>query len=171
MHTQPDISRIPSFYHKYISYLTLDKPLPALLMDEGNKTMEFLKSLPQPKWSYRYAPGKWSIKEVVLHMIDTERIFAYRALSFARNEQAQLPGYDENTYAIASGAEERTAESLLEEFQTVQQATYSLFKNFTDDQMDKNGIANNNNVYVRGIGFIIVGHALHHMHIIKERYL
>jgi hypothetical protein len=112
----------------------------------------------------------WSIKELVQHVIDSERIFSYRALCFARGESASLPGFDENTYAAASQADNRNKQSLLEELRAVQVATTLLFQSFSEAQLDQTGIANNNPVSVRAIGFITVGHTLHHKKILQEKY-
>ena len=165
-----DLSRVPAFYHKYIQKINETNVLDALKVLQAELN-DFLTSIPEEKWLYKYAEGKWTIKEVVLHITDAERIFCYRALCFARNEKASLPGFDENTYVEASNANNRSIESLLQELQTVQTATLSLFSSFTPEQLDAAGVANGNPIYVEGIGFIAAGHAKHHLDIIRERYL
>jgi hypothetical protein len=165
-----DLSRVPSFYHKYINRLT-DIGLPAAFEMYPPEMITFLRNIPEPKWDYRYAEGKWSIKEMIQHVIDAERIFCYRALCFARRDQTALPGFDENLYAEQSGAERRTRESLIEELDAVQQASARLFNSFDDTQLDESGVANGNPVYVEGIGYILIGHALHHKSVLSERYL
>lgn len=167
---RPDLAQVPLFYHKYINLVHGDD-LNALLDDSKTSMNSFLAAIPEERWSFRYAEGKWSIKELVQHVIDSERIFAYRALCFARSETASLPGFDENTYAAASRADRRTRQSLLDELQVVQEATALLFKSFDDEQLEHTGIANNNPITVRAIGFIIVGHLLHHKNVLQEKYL
>lgn len=168
---RPDLARIPQFYHTYINLVPEDADLVGLL--ELNKTLmgDFLAAIPEEKWNFRYAEGKWSIKELVQHLIDTERIFSYRALCIARGETASLPGFDENNYAALSNAEARSKEKLLEELNAVQSATALLFQSFDEAQLERFGTANNNPVQVRAIGFITVGHMLHHKNILQERYM
>jgi len=168
---RPDLIIVPSFYHQYINLVPDGQELDGLL--ELNKMLmgDFLAAIPEQKWGFRYAEGKWSIKEMVQHLIDAERIFAYRALCIARGETASLPGFDENTYAAASNADTRTKASLTEELQAVQSATALLFRSFTEDQLERTGTANNKPIQVRTIGFIAVGHMLHHKNILQERYL
>jgi hypothetical protein len=108
---------------------------------------------------------------MVQHIIDTERIFAYRALCIARGEKTSLPGFDENNYAAHSAADRRKKEDLIEEFDVVRRSTTALFQSFTDGQLMATGIANNNPIEVNGIGFITVGHVTHHITILRERYL
>lgn len=130
-----------------------------------------LNSITEEKAGYAYAPGKWTLKELLQHCIDAERIFDYRALSFARKDTAELPGFEENDYAANSNANERTWQSIKEEFFAVRVATEMLFKSFTPEAMVSSGIANNNTSSVISIGFLNVGHVQHHINIIKERYL
>jgi hypothetical protein len=163
-------NKVPEFYHNYIrkvAHLTL----PEALAQHGAELPLSLQNVPEEQWAFRYAPGKWSIKEVVQHIIDAERIFCYRALCFARGEKAALPGFDENEYAAASGADNRTKMALLQEFETVQQGTSQLFASFGDGQLTASGTANKSSIYVAAIGYIIAGHCLHHINILKERYL
>ena len=133
--------------------------------------IDFLKTIPTEKLEYQYAEGKWTIKDIVQHLIDAERIFAYRALRIARKDQTPLPGFEENEYVETAFANNRTMEDLIEEFVTVRQATLSLFITFSDEQLTQMGTASEKPVSVRAIGFIILGHQKHHLKIIKERYL
>jgi uncharacterized damage-inducible protein DinB len=165
----PDLSRVPAYYHKYINLVTQDE-LSGAFKNLQN-LIDLLQSIPGEKWDYSYAEGKWSIKELVQHLIDAERIFCYRALCFARNDNTALPGFDENAYASNSKANQRSKESLVAEMRAVQQSTIAMFYSFDEEQLQASGIANNNSIYVLGIGFIIVGHALHHRKILEERYL
>lgn len=133
--------------------------------------LEFLNSIPVEKHEYRYAEGKWTVKDIVLHLIDAERIFAYRALRIARKDKTPLPGFEENEYVESAFANHRTLYDLQEEFITVRKATICLFKTFSDEQLQQIGVASENSVSVRAIGFIIIGHQKHHQRIIFERYL
>ena len=163
-------SRVPSYYHKYLNKVK-EKDLYDALRKSQALLLTTLENMPVDKWDYSYAEGKWKVKDVVQHIIDAERIFCFRALCFARMDQTHLPGFDENLYAENTRAFKRNSESLIEELKTVQVATLSLFASFDDEQLEQQGTANNNPVYVKGIGFIIAGHAIHHTDIIKERYL
>lgn len=168
--SQINWDKIPSFYHRYVQQVD-QLSLEGALQQYAVQLNTALDAIPETQWNYRYAPGKWSIKEMVQHIIDTERIMAYRALCFARGEQQSLPGFDENAYANHSHADYRSKESLLREFNTVHQTTRMLFESFTRQQIDAAGTANGNGVYVGGLGYIIAGHALHHLSVLQERYL
>jgi len=165
-----DLSRVPEFYHKYINQVS-DKELSEALEHYPAEFIQFLNAIPPAKWDFRYSPGKWSIKEMVQHIIDAERIFCYRALCFARKDQTRLPGFEENDYALNSMAGLRTKEDLVEELKAVQSSTALLFRSFDPTMLNETGTANGNPVYVKGIGFIILGHMQHHKSILKERYL
>jgi hypothetical protein len=120
---------------------------------------------------YAYATDKWTIKEVVQHIIDAERVFAFRALWFARKDVSPLPGFEENTWADTLQGSTREWEDLLKEFKTVRKATMSLFASFTDEELAYIGTANNNSTSVAAIGFLCAGHIKHHIDIIEEKYL
>ena len=165
-----DLSRVPEYYHKYIN-LVNENDLDQAFQKHQTDLIAALSQISVDKWDYRYAEGKWTIKEVVQHIIDAERIFCYRALCFARKDAASLPGFDENTYATASKADKRTKEDLVDELQSVQRSSVQLFRSFDEEQLHEAGIANGKSVYVKAIGYIIVGHALHHKNILLERYL
>lgn len=165
-----DLALVPSFYHKYIALVEGDD-LNYLFKQIKKIIPDLLAGIPEEKWEFRYAEGKWSIKELVQHMTDTERIFTYRALCFSRGETSSLPGFDENKYAAGSKAGSRIKEQLVNELRAVQEATALLFESFDEDQLERSGIANNNPVSVRAIGFITIGHMLHHKNILEEKYL
>ena len=131
----------------------------------------FWSSISEEQANYRYAEGKWSIKELLQHIIDTERIFAYRALAFARGESIALPGYDENLYTENCLADNRAYSDILAELEVVRKSTRELFKSFDDSVLDNLGNASNSPLSVKAIGFILVGHELHHINVAKERYL
>ncbi|MES2430926.1 MAG: DinB family protein [Bacteroidota bacterium] len=130
-----------------------------------------LNEIDEEKSGYAYDTGKWTLKELLQHCTDAERIFCYRALSFARKDKSPLPGFEENDYALNSNANRRTWESLKEEFLTVRRTTEMLFESFTPDALAASGTANNNESSVISIGFLTIGHVYHHIKVIKERYL
>lgn len=118
-----------------------------------------------------YAPGKWTVKDIIQHLIDTERIMSYRALRFARNDTTVLPGFDEDLFGENAKASQRPLNELLSEFQLTRQSTIALFSSFDDEMLHRTGICFNKTVSVIAIGFILVGHPIHHANIIRERYL
>lgn len=165
-----DLSRVPQYYHKYIN-LVIEDDLKTALEKHQTNLVSFLKDIPKKKWNYRYAEGKWSVKEVVQHIIDAERVFAYRALCFARKDQTPLPGFDENVFAENSKADNRTKKDLLKELKTVQSSSAQMIGSFDEEQLDQPGIASENPTYVKGIIYILFGHPLHHKKVLEERYL
>ncbi|MBL7740151.1 MAG: DinB family protein [Chitinophagaceae bacterium] len=167
---QPDLSRVPQFYHNYINHVPQDDLMEAFRV-QTPITMNFFEALPSQKHDYRYAAGKWTIKEVIQHIIDAERVFTYRALCFARKDKTFLPAFDENSYADHSKGHQRNWTNMLEEFRSLRTATEYLFGSFDAEQLDETGTSNNNSIYVLGVGYIVIGHAMHHIKVIKERYL
>jgi hypothetical protein len=167
---RPDLSRIPVFYHNYINQVPENELMQGFISQEF-ELFPFLERIPDSKYDFRYAEGKWSLKEVLQHIIDGERIFCYRALRFARKDTTPLAGFEENFYTENSKASSRTWSGLVEEFRAVRKATEYLFASFDEDQLNAEGLANNNSHYVLGIGFVIIGHANHHKNIMIERYL
>lgn len=158
------------FYHNYIQ-LAGDEQLLEQLELGLDKTISFFENLPKEKWDYRYAEGKWTPKEVLLHLIDTERVFAYRALQFARALDCNLEGFDQDIFVENSNATFMDVKELLKDYKANRRATFRLFKSFSDQELEKKGTANNSNMSVRAAAFIICGHEKHHISIIKERYL
>ena len=130
-----------------------------------------LENLPEEKLVYRYAEGKWTIKELVQHIIDAERILSYRALRFSRNDATNLSGFDEDWYVEYSNGNNRNFKDLIQEFIHVRNSTVLLFKSFSSEMLLMNGTANNSDMSVRALGFIIAGHQMHHLKVIKEKYL
>jgi len=167
---RPDLQMVPEFYHKYVNKVH-NEDVKKAIEDNTEETVRFLQAIPDEKWNYRYADGKWSIKEMIQHIIDGERIFSYRALCFARGEKTSLPGFDENDYADASKADRRSKEELIREFEAVRQGTQLLYAAFDEEQLASIGTANNNPISVNAIGYIIVGHIKHHLAVLQERYL
>ncbi|NML71751.1 DinB family protein [Chryseobacterium sp. RP-3-3] len=137
----------------------------------GEKTAEIYAALTEEQSLFAYAEGKWTLKELLLHLSDTERIFQYRILAFARGDKAELQGFDEEEYASASFANNRSLESLLEEYKLVRKSSQILIETLEPSVLNNTGIANGNQLAVETIGKLIVGHNYHHLSIIKERYL
>ena len=163
-------SEYDSFYQTYIEACGKNELL-VELKNSLEDTTSFFKSIPINKIEYRYEPGKWTIKELIQHLIDSERILVYRALRFARNDKTELMGYDHDNYVPKSKANGRGYSDLIEEFKTVRQSSIHLYRSFTEDMLLASGIANNNSISVRAIGFVVVGHCNHHVEVIKKRYL
>jgi len=168
--SRPDLNRAPEFYHNYISQVP-ENDLMTAFKNQTPVFVNFLNSIPADKINYAYAAGKWTIKEVLQHAIDAERIFCYRALRFARNDSTPLPGFDENLFAENAKTDKRNWNDLVEEFKTVRKATEWLYSSFDEEQLNASGVSNNHSNYVLAFGYISIGHSLHHMKIIKERYL
>ncbi|MEO6719856.1 MAG: DinB family protein [Ferruginibacter sp.] len=160
----------PGYFKVYIEQV-VEKDLAAAFTNQSIVIKDLLPSISEEKSTHAYAPGKWTLKEMLQHLIDAERIFTYRAMCFARKESQTLPGFDENDYADNSFANNRSWESLLEEFVTVRRSTLLLFNSFSPGMLASIGKANSNELSVEQIGFIIAGHFTHHSKIIKERYL
>ncbi len=133
--------------------------------------IKFVQNIPMDKFDYRYEEGKWTIKDIIQHIIDTERIFGYRALRISRNDKTPLPGFDENEYVENTNANNRGLQELLTEFSAVRHSNLLLFKSFSEEQLARMGIAYEDEVSVRALGFLIIGHLKHHQRIFKERYL
>lgn len=134
-------------------------------------SLQLFQMVPFDKQEFRYASGKWTIKELIQHIIDSERIFNYRALRFARNDFTELSGYDHNQYVPQSNANRRKLIQLIKEFELVRESTIMQFDSFDDDILVRKGIANKETVSVRALGYIITGHCSHHCQIIRNRYL
>lgn len=169
--TKPEPGEYDPYAFMYVKLLPDDGFILKHLRSNAEMFVAFLKTLTPEQWMRRYAENKWTIKEIVLHIIDDERIFAYRALRFARNDATELPGFDQDLYVTASKANDRSSKSLIEEYQSVRNATLSLFENLPDDAWLQRGSANNHPVTVRALIYHLAGHELHHLNIIKERYL
>ncbi len=167
---QLPINEYADFYKSYIQALE-DVELIEELEISLHDFIRFVQNIPMDKFDYCYAQGKWTIKEIIQHLIDSERVFSYRALRISRNDKTPLPGFDENEYVANSNGNKRNLQGLLTELAVVRQATLSLFNSFSQEQLQYVGIASDNEVSVRAIGFIIIGHQKHHQKIFAERYL
>jgi len=156
---------------QYISLLPDDADLVTQLRTDFDLCSAFFRAVPPEKLTWRYAEGKWTIKEIICHLIDTERIYAYRALRFARKDETELPGYEQDDYVATSNANARGLGEMLDEFAAVRAATIALLRTFDADALVLGGIANGHRMTVRAAAYIIAGHPLHHMNIIEARYL
>ena len=168
--SKPTPGTYPAYFENYISKVQASTVKEAT-EKYGLDVIARFNALPAEKASYAYAEGKWTLKEMLQHIIDTERIFAYRAVAIARKEVIGLPGFDENNYAANSKANSRNWDSLLMEFAAVRTATDLLLNSFDEEQLLQQGTTNNNPTTVNAIAFIIYGHIIHHLNIINERYL
>ena len=167
---KPDSTEYLPYYGRYIS-LVPDGDILAVLGQQIEETTGFLNSIPEERGDFRYAPDKWSIKELVGHMIDTERIFAYRALRFARNDKTPLPGYEQDDYVSNASFNSCTLTDLASELKTVRQSTIFLLKHLEPGAWVRSGLANDGEASVRALAHIIAGHELHHREVLRTRYL
>lgn len=168
--SRPQDGDYPAYHKAYLLAAKGDTLAQALqhASEEESRTHGLI---PADKWEYRYAPGKWSVKEVIQHIIDTERVFAYRALAIARGDRADLPGMDEDAYQAEARTDARAVEDIMRELRAVRQGTVELFNGLDDKALAQEGTANGKHVTVPALGWIIAGHSEHHLRIIRERYL
>lgn len=167
---RPDIETVPAYFQKYAE-LVKDMDLIDALRHAQEQVQQILSDIPEDKGMYRYAEGKWTIKEVLNHLMDVERVFAYRALRFARNDQTPLSPFEENDYALQANAHARSIADLKEEMRRLRDTTIDLFASFTPEMLRREGIASNKKISVLNLGYITAGHDLHHLNILRERYL
>jgi hypothetical protein len=167
--TAPEPTEHAPYYGKYVS-LVADGDLLQTLEAQVGQYEALLGKLPESRGDYAYAPGKWSIKQVLGHVIDAERVFSYRALVFGRNDPASLPSFDENAWMAPAGFDRRTLADLLTEFRAVRAATIALFRHLPDEAVGRLGTASGMRVSVRALAYIIGGHAAHHGKVLAERY-
>ncbi len=170
MITRPLTTEFAEPYQRYIDRVP-DGNIIEILQSNLETWKSLIENLSEEKLNYRYAEGKWSIKEIIVHILDGERIFSYRALRFARNDKTSLQGFDENAYTPESNASNRTKQSLLDELTAIRRSTIEMFKNFTPEMFMRTGVASGYSISVRALAYVIAGHELHHMNVIKERYL
>ena len=170
MMTPAEIKVIPEYFFTYTSLVPQEISLSEALVTYGiqylDPEMEKYKSLGDQV----YAKGKWTLKEILAHLIDSERVFAYRALRFARGDQAHLAGFEQDDYVLESNASNRTVDELYQEFKVVRESSICLFNSLNDKMLQRSGTASDNHVSVVALGFIICGHVIHHQRIIEERY-
>jgi hypothetical protein len=160
-----------NYFNHYIDLVKDHKSLIDALELTCKETQGLLDLIVEDDGDYAYAEGKWTIKELLIHIIDTERIFCNRAIRFARNDKTELPGYDHDAFIAYSGAKNRKLSDIACELLLVRQSTVALFKSFDDEMLARGGKANGNDLTVLAIGFIIAGHEQHHVNVLKERYM
>ena len=166
---RPEASEHSPYFGRYIS-LIQDADILETLQTQSGETTTLLRGLSEKDGEFRYAPDKWSTKEVIGHVNDTERIFAYRALRIARSDQTPLAGFEQDDYVRAGGFEKRTLHDLAEEFDAIRKATMFLFRGLEEVAWMRQGVASDNLLSVRALAYMIAGHELHHRRILQEKY-
>ncbi|MBT7815562.1 MAG: DinB family protein [Polaribacter sp.] len=160
------------YFEQYMQLVSKDeKSIIENLVASQKVFDDVLRNLPVEKHNFSYAEGKWTIKELIQHIIDTERVFSYRALCFARNDNTSLPGFDQDVFVENDNANDRNYYDLLNEIEVLRKSSIQLFKSFSDEALLRVGVASNNKMSVRALGYLFSGHQMHHLNIIKERYL
>lgn len=167
---RPEPGEYPPYARMYLDLLPDDDRLMHHLRDNLRVAIDLVACLSEEQLLHRYAPGKWTVKEALVHIIDDERIYAYRAMCFARGETTPLPGFEQDAYAAASGANERSLRSILMEYAAVRHATLAFFDGVDEAALTRAGVANGNRATVRALGWHIAGHELHHLKLLRERY-
>jgi uncharacterized damage-inducible protein DinB len=167
---KPSPSAYPPYFKNYVDQVP-DEDLLTGFRNQLPVIKDLLNAVTEEQSNHAYQPGKWTLKELLLHITDTERIFNFRALCIARGETASLPGFDENMYAANSNANERKWQNLVDEFMAVRASTQFLYESFSEKALQSTGISNNNSATAESFGFITLGHFYHHKNIIVERYL
>ena len=167
---RPQPNEAAPYYSRYIDLVESDDIVPALDA-QATEVLAFLSGISEEKSLHRYAPDRWSIRQVLSHINDTERVFAFRAFWFARGIESPLPGFDQDPCALAAKADARSWASHVEEFRSVRSATLTLFRSLGDEAWARSGMASGNPFTTRALGFITAGHVAHHIAVLKERYL
>jgi hypothetical protein len=165
-----NLDTVPPFYKNYVKQIEETDVLQALRLS-GFRTQMLIHSIPASKSDFSYEDKKWTVRELLCHIIDAERIFAYRAMRFARNDRTPLPPFEENDYAPQANAGGRSMRKIADDLAHLRTVTVDLFESFTEDMLRRKGVANNNEISVLALGFIIAGHEAHHRRILTERYL
>ncbi|WP_421804122.1 DinB family protein [Flagellimonas sp.] len=158
------------FYHTYVMALG-DVDLLDELRNGKQVLLSLLEEIPEEKLTYAYAEGKWTLAEALVHMLDTERIFQYRALCIARNDKSEFPGFDQDAYVPVSNANNRSKKDLINEYVAVRDSSITLFASLDEEALKRVGVASGSKMSVRALGFITSGHQAHHVRILRERYL
>ncbi|AQS93456.1 damage-inducible protein DinB [Polaribacter sp. BM10] len=165
-------SEYAPYFEQYIQLVSVEEMSIVDNLEASQKEFHnLLENLPLEKHNYAYDEGKWTLKELIQHVIDTERVFCYRALCFARNDKTELPGFDQDIFVDNDNANDRDFYELLSEMNVLRKSTIQMFKSFTSEALLRKGIASKNSISVRALGYLFSGHQLHHVNIIKERYL
>ena len=166
---RPDATEYAPFFHGYVTAVP-EGDVVELLRSGGHELLETIRRIPEDRGGHRYGPDKWTIREVIGHLIDAERIFTYRALRFARGDQTMLPGFDENEFVKTAGSDQRTLSDLARELAAVRESTVLLFESLPDDAWIRKGNANGRDMSVRALAYVAAGHPRHHLRILRERY-
>lgn len=167
---RPASDEYAPYYGRYTGLVPEGNML-SILTQQLESTLQVLGGIDEEKANYRYAPDKWSIKQVVGHLVDSERIFAYRALRIARGDKTPLPGMDQDDFVNGANFDEQTLADLATEFELVRLSSIQFFRSLREDAWERRGTANDNEVSVRALAFIIAGHEAHHLNVLRERYL
>ncbi|MBA2703221.1 MAG: DinB family protein [Blastocatellia bacterium] len=170
MTTRPEANEATSYYSLYIDRIASDN-IVAVLESQLTETINFLQAISEEESLYRYAPDKWSMRQLLNHVNDTERVFLFRAFWFARGFPDELPSYDQEVAAATANADEFSWASHIEDFRAVRGSTLTFFRNLPDDAWSRSGIASGNRVTVRALAYILAGHVAHHAAVLKEKYL
>ena len=169
LRARPDAAEYPAWYGAYVACVP-DGDIVTVLRRGGEELASALGAIPESSGGHRYADDKWTVRTLLGHMVDAERIFAYRALRIARGDTTPLPGFEENDFARTAGSDARTVADIVSELFVVRDGTVRLFQSFPDDAWVRSGTVNNGQVSVRALAYIIAGHATHHRSVLKDRY-
>ena len=168
---RPKAGEYPEYFEKYYSKLPAEGDLFELMTKSNMDTIDVITSVDEETLEFRYADEKWSIREIIQHLMDSERVFSYRAMRIARGDKSENPGYDENVYAANSNADNRNIMDMVREFSLLRASTIELFKSFNDEALQQLGFANGYKVTTAALGYAIVAHEMHHLKVIEEKYL
>ena len=169
LRARPEPTEYASFYHGYIAAVP-EGDVVERLRTGGRELVDVIARIPEERGGHRYGPDKWTIREVIGHLIDAERIFSYRALRIARGDQTLLPGFDENEFVKGARSDQRTLADLARELAAVRESTVLLFESFADEVWARTGNANGTTMSVRALAYVAAGHPRHHLRILRERY-
>ena len=169
LRARPAASEYAPYYHRYVE-LVPDGDVVEILRTGGRELIEAIRRIPEARAGHRYGPEKWTIRQVIGHLIDAERIFTYRAMRVARGDRTPLASFDENAYVRTAGSDARTLADLAREMECVREASVLLFESLPDEAWALSGIASDKEVSVRGLAYITAGHTRHHLQILRERY-
>ena len=166
---RPATGEFPSYFEKYISQVP-EEDIIGVLRAQANEISALVRGIPEERADYRYAPDKWTVREVLGHLADTERVMSYRATCLARGEQNELPGFDENEYVRTANFDRWTLSDLGTQLENLRRANVAILEHLDSADWERSGIVNQNPINVRAIAFVMAGHVRHHMKILKERY-
>ena len=167
---RPQAGDYGSYYEGYIAKVTGDNAL-SVLEQLHKETTKLLEGLTPEQWKFKYAPGKWSVKDMILHLVDSERVFAYRLLRLSRKDATPMPGFEQDDYVPVAGADQLDSGQIIEQYDSVRAATLSLLWSLRPDQLDFRGEASEAPITARALAWIMAGHEIHHLNVLRERYL